>query len=471
MKRTQEGVGYRTHVVPVRLPNAAYRQAHNAAHAAGLMWNSLVAYQRAYWDEHHADPSTKQLRHHLAAEPEDRQLLHSHSRQAIVDDLTDAITTYRKNKTTGTRTRAPWREKKYRPLAFTRNYGWKVTPAGKLGMSFGKGRPRLFLPLPVVTDSVTGESVPATLWGEIRLCWNRDDRTWELHIAYRGAGVPRLNPDNILAIDEGIINPMTVATQTPTGIHVTVINGRHARAVKHRRNTAVAALRKKMSRCVKGSRQWKRYNKALKRANAAAQHSLRNIDHQVSRKVTTIAQSFDTGTIVAGDVRGIEQSTKVAEKRRFGRHQRRRLSQWSRGRQERYLEEKSGVTLTHIDESYSSKTCPACLTRNRPSGRKYQCQQCQFTCHRDAVGAINILMRATHGTYRGIDPGTPVQVTYLRATPLRVSARSTAQNRATSNPRVADPHTLALVPTPHTRTGDQKVVTVPRGVSRQKPRP
>jgi putative transposase len=195
--------------------------------------------------------------------------------------------------------------------------------------------------------------------------------------------------------------------------------------------TAVAALRTKMARCTKGSRQWRRYHAALKRANACAQSSLRNIDHQVSRKVANLAIAHDTGTIVVGDVRGIEKSTKQAEKRRFGKAQRRRLSQWSRGRQERYLAEKTGVKLTQLDESYSSKTCPACLTRNRPQGRDYRCQGCRFACHRDVVGAINILMRSIFGAYTRIDPDAVIRVKYLRATPLRV-APSKAQNQATS---------------------------------------
>ena len=39
-------------------------------------------------------------------------------------------------------------------------------------------------------------------------------------------------------------------------------------------------------------------------------------------------------------------------------------------------------------------------------------------------------MRAIHGTYRRIDPDAIIEVLYLRATPLTVSAQSKAQNRA-----------------------------------------
>ena len=379
------------------------------------------------------------------------------AKQAITDDLLDTVKTYRANKHEGRKAKAPWREKQYRPLSFTAGYGWRVIDR-HLNLSLGRGRTSIRVPLPVVSNTISGEVVTPDLWGEIRLCWDRDARQWTLHVAYQTSVLPVLDPVNRLAVDEGIINPMTAAVVAPDGFEVTIINGRSARAVKHRRNTAVAALRTTMARCTKGSRQWRRYNAALKRASACAKSSLRNIDHQVSRKVADLAITHDTGTVVVGDVRGIEQSTRKAEKRRFGKDQRRRLSQWSRGRQERYLTEKTGVKLTYLDEAYSSKTCPACLTRNRPTGRHYQCHGCGFTCHRDAVGAINILMPSTHGAYTRIDPNAVIRVIYLRATPLRV-APSKALNRATSTTggRVAEPSgshaTVAdlTVPTAQTR--------------------
>lgn len=51
---------------------------------------------------------------------------------------------------------------------------------------------------------------------------------------------------------------------------------------------------------------------------------------------------------------------------------------------------------------------------------------CDFTCHRDAVGSINILQKATFGTYVPIDPATQIRVTYLRA----VKRWSKGQSRA-----------------------------------------
>ena len=132
---------------------------------------------------------------------------------------------------------------------------------------------------------------------------------------------------------------------------------------------------------------------------------------------------------MAGDVRGIEQGTRQAQARRTPRGQRRRLSQWSRGRQEDYLEHKTGLPVEHMAEDYSSQTCPACLTRNRPSGRNYRCAGCSFTLPRDAVGALNIGQRAKHGAYTRIDGDKPIRLTYLQAVPRKRRACSTGTNR------------------------------------------
>lgn len=415
-------------MVPIRLTGANYRLAHTTHHIAGRLWTHGIEGVRQFWTEHRRDPDLQEIRNMLAGADAELLALHAHSRQAIADGLVDAIATYRSNRARGGagRARAPWRPKAYLPLIFTRGFGWRLDCKNdhRLWLSLGRGRPRIGVGLPVVMDSANGQPVAPALWGEIRLCWNRDARTHELHIAYRtAAAIPALDPDQLVAIDEGIINPMTLATVTAAGIEITVINGRHARALKHRRNTDAAALRKRMAKCTKGSRQWRRYDAALRRTNHTALAGLRNVDHQVSRKAADVIIAANAGRVSVGDVRGIERHTAKAERRRAGRHQRRRLSQWSRGRQERYLAEKTSLTVEHINESYSSKTCPACLQINKPTGRHYRCRACQFACHRDAVGAINILMRTRHGAYTRIDPDIAIRVTYLRATPLTAVRR------------------------------------------------
>ena len=234
MKRSEEA--YRVAVVPVRLSTTDYRQAHAACHRAAGLWNHTTTALGEYWETHSADPTVKELRHLAAASELELQHLHAHTKQAIVDDVLDAVHTSRTNKARHPHTfataRAPWRVKQYRPLSFTRNYGWHVLNGNRINLSFGRGQPGLKLPLPTVIDSRTGVAVPADRWGEIRLCWDRNARQWSLHIAYQTLSPAAGDPTRFVGIDPGIINPMTVAVETPTEYTVTVINGRHARALK-----------------------------------------------------------------------------------------------------------------------------------------------------------------------------------------------------------------------------------------------
>ncbi len=433
----------RTAVVAVTLPGSDYRRAHDSAHAAALLWNQVVGWVHAEWRGGRSPGKYDVQSFITSINPEDRPL-HAHTTEMIAHDLHDAIKASRTNRKNGMKVRAPWRKKNNRPLSFTKGYGWRVS-GGRLYLSLGRGRPRITLPIPAVVDSGSGEVVAVDAWGEIQLCWDIDAREWSLHIPYTTVRQVSIG-ENVTAIDEGIINSMVLATWAgERTIDVTVINGREGRAVKRLRNRSAGALQRKISRAKNGSRRHRGLVAAKKKVKAKANRSLRDFDHQVARKAADHVIAHDTGRLVYGDVRGIEQKTK--KRRSAGRHQRQILSQWSRGRQERYVDEATRLEGEHLDEAGSTKTCTACGARNRPTGRDYRCKNpdCGFACHRDAVGAINILQKAIHGAYVPIGPDTTIRVTYLRAVERwskdqrnahqkvqrrKARALSSAQNRA-----------------------------------------
>jgi len=434
----------RAAICPVTLSGVDYRRAHDAHHLAAGLWDQAVEWVHGEWNAAR-NPGKDDIRAFLTSIPLEDRPLHAHSTEAIAYDIHEAIKTSRVNQSHGMKARAPWRKKNYRPLSFTKGYGWRIRPDGKLNLSLGRGRAGIVLAMPAITGSATGEPVPPDLWGEIQLCWDRDDRQFSLHISYTTAREVSTG-EAITAIDEGIINPMALATWVnDKTIDVTIVNGREGRALKRGRNKSVGALQRKISHCKNGSRKHRRLVGAKKRVKGKANLALRDFDHQVARKAANHAIAHGTGRFIVGDVRGIERKTKV--ERRLGRHGRQQLSQWSRGRQERYLSEATALELDHLNESGSTKTCPACLTRNRPTGRDYRCKVCGFTCHRDAVGSINILQKAIHGEYVPIGPDTKIRVTYLRAVERwspdqrqahrkvqrrKARALSSARNRASS---------------------------------------
>jgi putative transposase len=431
-KSLPKGTVMRTRVVPVWLDRTDHTRAHEACHAAGLVWSTALRWLRGQW-EMGVSPGREELRRFVTSLPADQRPLHAHTAQAIAYDLDDAVRTARTNRRNGLKVRLPWREKKYRPLSFTAGFGWRITPDDWLALSLGRGQGRILLALPLFTDH-HGVVVTPDRWGEVRLCWIGCQ--WELHVSYAVAHQPVHGTGDAdlvvtVAVDEGIINPMALSAPIPDGAHeVLVINGRAGRSIKRDRNKRIGQLQSKVSRCKNGSRRHRRLVAAKKKLQGKAERRLRDFDHQVTAKATGFIRQVQSAhqdaypdqkvgvRLVVGDVRGIERNTE--KNRRASRSTRQQLSQWGRGRQERYLRHKTGLAVEHINEAYSTQTCPMCLTRARTRGRVFVCKnsECAFRCHRDAVGSVNInTLAANDGTFVPAGPGLQIQVTYRRAIP------------------------------------------------------
>ena len=209
-------------------------------------------------------PSKYAIQAHLNSLDRQDRPLNAHSTEIIAHDLHEAITTSRTNRKNGMKVRSPWRKKNYRPLSFSKGYGWRITPSNRLNLSLGRGRPGINLPVPTIFDSATNKNVDPELWGEIQLCWDQDNRRFSLHIPYQT--LREISTGHaVTAIDEGVINPMTLATWVDdTTIDVTIINGREGRAIKRQRNKSVGQIQRKISRCKNGSRKHRRLVMARK---------------------------------------------------------------------------------------------------------------------------------------------------------------------------------------------------------------
>ncbi|WP_225100893.1 zinc ribbon domain-containing protein [Streptomyces sp. CoH27] len=484
-----------TAVVPVWLNRANHERAHEACHTSALLWNRTLAWVRDEWKTGRS-PGREDIRRYVTSLPAEVRPIHAHTAQAVAYDLADAIALARTNKAQGIAgAKLPWREKKYRPLVFTARFGWKVRDGDRLLLSLGRLRERIVLPVPEFTDR-SGHLVTPERWGEMKLCWSSVARSWALHISYRavddslpGIGSPEApEPGAVsvhavtVAVDEGVINPMTLAALGADGAYeVLVINGRGARAAKQARNKGMARLQSKMSRCRTGSRRHRKLAEAKRKLRAKTTRRLRDFNHQVTAKANrfireqvaaherTTADGTDVVVrLVVGDVRGVERNTE--KRRRASRSTRQQLSQWERGTQERQLAYKTGLPIQYVSEANSSQTCPFCLHRRKVRGRRYVCanKACALVLHRDAVGGVNIHTLAVNdGTFLPVPPGTDIRVKYLRAQPgwspgqrerhgfhqhaqARAGAsrwreaRSSALNRATYTDAVSDAGVAAV---------------------------
>ena len=74
------------------------------------------------------------------------------------------------------------------------------------------------------------------------------------------------------------------------------------------------------------------------------------------------------------------QSTKTKGSRQWKRLQRRKAKM---------------LAKTHVDEHFTSQTCPVCGVRNK-NGRRHRCRSCGQTAPRDVIGSVNILHVGCH---------------------------------------------------------------------------
>jgi hypothetical protein len=141
--RKAAGLVGRTAVVPVWLTRTDHALAHEACHAAAGLWNQTVSWLRGQWQSGER-PGKEDVRRFVTSLPSVERPLHAHTAQAVAYDVWDAVATSRTNRAQGLTARAPWREKKYRPLSFSAKFGRRVTPEGQLALSLGRGRARPF---------------------------------------------------------------------------------------------------------------------------------------------------------------------------------------------------------------------------------------------------------------------------------------------------------------------------------------
>jgi putative transposase len=203
-----------------------------------------------------------------------------------------------------------------------------------------------------------------------------------------------------------------------------VFSARQLRSCLQGRNKHLAELSTLQSRCIKGSRRWKRLQRAKNTLKRTVKRQSRDILHKVSHAVVVFAVERGAGTLAIGDVRD------VADRVNKGHNANQKIAQWPHGQMRQYLTskaERAGITVTLVDEAYTSQTCPTpgCGARHKTKGRGYRCRQCGFQGHRDGqVGAANLLSKVWYGA-----PGHCLVPSVMYRHPYLTGKRSPADTR------------------------------------------
>ena len=300
----------------------------------------------------------------------------AHSVQAIIDDYCGARRSYFANRETNPNAKPPHKTSKFH------TFTWRAT-----GISYSRGKLRLSMgnqdrdPLWIKIDKKFHKKVPA----EVSLVYNRTRKHYEFQATYRmQPKKTQTRSGTAVAVDMGEIHPIVAFD----GIHADIYNGRQVRSKVRYREKSKANINRKLSRCERYSKRWKKLKRAKDQTLAALSHQLRDMRHKLTSRFVSTCRERKIETIVIGDLKHIRRSIQYGKKRNE------KLHQWAFSQIRDMLTYKARSVGIHVDtqdEAYTSQTCPSCRNRKKPSSRTYKCAKCGWQGHRDVVGASNIL--------------------------------------------------------------------------------
>ena len=306
--------------------------------------------------------------------------LHSQSIQAVAHKYINARDAAYKAKQKGYDNRYPWRQKKNFNTKWV-DKAYTIYDNGKVELSLGAKRK----PIVIYIDKKISEIKDSIK--EIELIF---DRRLMLSISYEDGVEESENINsNICAIDPGEIHTISAYAQNGEAI---IITGRKMRSINRFRNKKIAEIQKKMSKCTKYSKQWKKYNKAKRYILSKSEAQLKDCMHKTTKQFVDWCVENQIKEIAIGNV---ELKLNRKKGKNVGRKNNQKLSNWSIGKLRDYLEYKAkvkGIIIEKIDESYTSQQCPCCGRRKKSIDRNYICK-CGYVAHRDIHGARNILSK------------------------------------------------------------------------------
>lgn len=331
--------------------------------------------------------------------------MHAHSADASVQQFFNALKSWREVRKTVPEANPPKRLRKYCSVT------WKNSAISvknnQLKLSNGRNTEPLIidwkyeLTPTLVTLRWTGVGY------ELVFCYKKDSPENQFK-----------KPEQPVSIDIGQIH----VAATSEG---TVLNGRLLRSIRQGRQSSNEYIEKRISHKKKGSKRWQRLREAKRRLNRKATNKAKDILHKYTTGLTRYLKNEGYNVLVVGDLTGYRVENNCGSKRNRENHA------WLYSKISWYLKykwERLGLKYVPQEESYTSKTCPACGNRKKPTGREYKCK-CGFVGHRDLVGATNIL-RKYLGTFGS--QTIPVDVLMARASGVRY------------NPHISVAHGLCL---------------------------
>jgi putative transposase len=191
---------------------------------------------------------------------------------------------------------------------------------------------------------------------------------------------------NAASIDLGEIHAITSIDNNGNAI---IITNRKMRSIIRLKDKKQGKIKSLQSKCKKGSKQYKKYSRAIFKIKFKTDRQIRDIIHKQTKLFLNYCIENQIKTVYYGDVDSITRDSK-GKKSKYLNH---KLNLWRFGQIVLQVKNKLSrydIEMVKVKEYYTSKKCPSCNILNAPKGRNYSCD-CGYTQHRDIVGAINIL--------------------------------------------------------------------------------
>ena len=296
--------------------------------------------------------------------------LHSQSAQMVCHAFLANVDTATQLRRSGRKEiRYPWRDKVFYPLIWPAQA--MCIDGNRIVLPMGRGRKSIVLDKP---DWLKESAASKLVWNGV---------CDELHVVVESEQAQEAPGDAHACIDLGQIHLATVVTNTGEAL---IVSGRGLRSQKRRMNMMHGQMAKKISRCTKGSRRWKKLRRTRATQASRIERSVRDMRHKATRQAIDFCAENKVGKLFIGNPDGVRRN-------RCGRRHNQRMSQWEYGRDINYLEQKSkqaAIECFNGSERGTSSRCPECGAKHKPTGRNWRCKACGFFGHRDVVGGANM---------------------------------------------------------------------------------
>ncbi|MFP8953357.1 RNA-guided endonuclease InsQ/TnpB family protein [Natrialbaceae archaeon A-arb3/5] len=376
----------RTYTASIRNQQQVSDDLDSLGFAASKLWNVGRWTISRVWDEIDYIPEHDELTAYLKSH-ERYDDLHSQSSQRVLQELAEAFNSWYGKRRNGDTNANPPGYRKHgddhpRSTVTFKAAGFKLdTQYGRVRLSKGSNLKEYWSDF-ILCEYQTRPDVDLSevkSVQQVRAVWTGDE--WELHFVCNvEIGVSEAPGEKTVGVDLGITNFAALAYE----------DGHAELYPLNCLKQDDYYFSKRIARCDDADS--KQANRLHQTKSARRTHYF----HTLSKHIVERCVEASVGTIVVGNLSGIREDAENGDSKDWGTHGNLDLHSWAFDRFTDLLEYKAemeGVTVEHVSERDTSKSCSCCgreRNANRVERGLYVCDDCGAVMNADVNGAENI---------------------------------------------------------------------------------